>query len=215
MTRRSPIRRSSTRASSASATSACTKVWRSGCSTKSTAIRATSRFKSLEESLPAAQDGFLQSAYVPWVSDLCRWRTANPDATNVYMEIGGTFGILAITSPVLCCHVLGMIIDAFGADHVLWGTDSIWLGSPQWQIEALRRLQMPQWLTDRFGYAPLTTDVKRRIFGLNAAQLYGIDPALERHRIPADYVDELRKSYEGTEHALPSNTQYGWVPAPQ
>ena len=31
--------------------------------------------------------------------------------------------------------------DAFGADHVLWGTDSIWYGTPQWQIDAFRRLR--------------------------------------------------------------------------
>jgi hypothetical protein len=171
-------------------------------------------FKSLEDALPAAQDEFRTSRYVPWVSDLCEWRKANPDATNVYMEIGGTFGITAITSPALCCHVLGMIIDAFGSDHVLWGTDSIWLGSPRWQIEAMRRLQMPDWMTDRFGYTPLTTEVKRQIFGLNAARVYGIDPAMERHRIPGDYVDELKKAYAGTDHSLPSNTQYGWVRPP-
>lgn len=173
-----------------------------------------SGFKSLEETLPAAQENFANSSYIPWVSDLCEWRKANPDATNVYMEIGGTFGITAITSPALCCHVLGMIIDAFGADHVLWGTDSIWLGSPQWQIEAMRRLQIPEWMMERFGYRQLDVDVKRRIFGLNAAPLYGIDPSKPRNQIPADYVDELRTFYEGTEAALPSNTQYGFVRAP-
>jgi len=173
-----------------------------------------SGFKSLEEALPAAGDGFQASAYVPWVSDLCRWRKQNPDTTNVYMELGGTFGITVITDPTLCCHVLGMMIDAFGADHILWGTDSIWLGSPQWQIEALRRLQMPEWLAARFGYEPLTVDVKRQIFGLNAAGLYGVDPAARRNPVPEDYVDELKTLYEEAGAAVPSNTQYGWVRAP-
>ena len=27
-----------------------------------------------------------------------------------------------------------------GHDHVIWGTDALWTGAPQWQIEALRRL---------------------------------------------------------------------------
>jgi hypothetical protein len=40
-----------------------------------------------------------------------------------------------------------MILDAFGEDRVLWGTDSIWWGSPQWQIEAMKRITMPQELT--------------------------------------------------------------------
>jgi hypothetical protein len=174
-----------------------------------------SGFKSIEESLPAAQDEFRSSAYVPWVSELCAWRKANPGATNVYMELGGTFGITVITSPLLCCHVLGMIIEAFGADHVLWGTDSIWLGSPQWQIEALKRLQMPEWMCERFGYTPLTPDVKRQIFGLNAARLYGIDPEAVRNEVPDDYVEQLKKGYADAPHAGPSNTQYGWVRSPE
>ena len=90
------------------------------------------------------------------------------------MEIGSTLAVMVTASPVLA-HVLGMIIDAFGADRVLWGTDSIWWGSPQWQIEAFRRLEMPEDLTKRFGWKPLIDDVRRQIFGLNAARVYGID----------------------------------------
>jgi uncharacterized protein len=172
-----------------------------------------SGFKSLEAALPAAQDGFRQSSHVPWVSDLCEWRKKNPHMTNVYMELGSTFGMMAITQPLLCCHVLGMIIDAFGADHVLWGTDSIWWGSPQWQIEALRRLEMPDSLMKQFGYKPLTTEVKRQIFGLNAARVYGIDAKAKRKPVPGDYIDRLKKLYKQAGSQMPSNTQYGWVAA--
>ena len=35
-------------------------------------------------------------------------------------------------------HMLGQMIQVAGADHILWGTDSIWNGSPQSQIERLR-----------------------------------------------------------------------------
>jgi len=170
-----------------------------------------SGFKSLNEALPAARDGFRQSAYVPWVSDLCEYRRKNPHMKNVYMELGSTFGMMAITQPLLCCHVLGMIIESFGADHVLWGTDSIWWGSPQWQIEALCRLQMPDLLIKQFGYKPLTTQVKRQIFGLNAARVYGIDPKAKRNPVPADYVDRLKQLYQQAGGPIPSNTQYGWV----
>ena len=171
-----------------------------------------SGFKALEAALPAAEEGFRKNPYVPWVSDLCEWRKKNPHMTNVYMELGSTFGMMAITQPLLCCHVLGMIIDAFGADHVLWGTDSIWWGSPQWQIEALRRLQMPDQLIKQFGYKPLTVEVKRQIFGLNAARVYGVDPKAKRNPVPGDYIDQLKKLYKQAGHA-PSNTQYGWVAA--
>jgi len=96
---------------------------------------------------------------------------------------------------------------------VLWGTDSIWWGSPQWQIEALRRLEMTELLMKRFGYAPLTSEVKAKIFGLNAARLYGIDPAAKRNPIPNDYIDLLRKHYKESGTPTPTNTQYGWVRA--
>jgi hypothetical protein len=106
-----------------------------------------------------------------------------------------------------------MIIDAFGADHVLWGTDSVWWGSPQWQIEAFRRFQIPEDLQKRFGYKPLTPEVKRQIFGLNAAKVYGVDPAAKRNPMPRDYLEQLRKTYKESGMAAPSNTQYGWVRA--
>ena len=172
-----------------------------------------SGFKSLEDALPAAEDGFRTNARVPWVSDLCRLRKENEHMKNVYMELGSTFGMMAITHPALCCHVLGMIIDAFGAGHVLWGTDSVWWGSPQWQIEALRRLEMPQSLMTQFGYGPLTTEVKRQIFGLNAASLYRVDPKAKRNPVPGDYVDRLKQLYKQAGQPVPSNTQYGWVAA--
>ncbi len=166
------------------------------------------------ELMEEAAAGFQTSSYVPWVSDVCEWKKQHPEVSNVYMELGSTFGMLVITSPLLCAHVLGMILDAFGDDHVLWGTDSIWWGSPQWQIEALKRFEMPAALAERFGYAPLTTAVKRKIFGLNAARVYGVDPAAARRPLPEDYIDRLKKLYDQAGLASPSNTQYGWVRAP-
>ena len=35
---------------------------------------------------------------------------------------------------------MGMLVKGMGADHVVWGTDAVWTGAPQWQIEALRRV---------------------------------------------------------------------------
>ena len=170
-----------------------------------------SGFKWFGEVLSAAEMNFEKNSYVPWISDLCEYRKKNPHMTNVYMELGTTFGSTVITHPLLCTHILGMIIDAFGADHVLWGTDSIWWGTPQWQIEALRRLQMPESLMERFGYEPLTTEVKRQIFGLNGARLYGVDTEAKFNPIPDDYIDRLKKLYQQAGGPAPSNTQYGWV----
>ena len=107
-------------------------------------------FKGVRDAMPAVNDGFKTVTNVPWISDLCAMRKRNPKMTNVYMDLGTTFGMTVITQPLLCAYMLGLMIDAFGEDHVLWGTDSIWWGSPQWQIEAFRRLQMPEDLQKRF-----------------------------------------------------------------
>ena len=172
-----------------------------------------SGFKGLEDALPVAEDGFRKTSYIPWVSDICSWKKKNPQVSNIYMEMGSTFAMMVSSSPLLAAYVVGMIIDAFGPDHVLWGTDSIWWGSPQWQIEAFRRLEMPDQLMKRFGWKPLTDDVKRRIFGLNAASVYRVDPEAKRNPMPGDYIEKLRRMYKQSGALTPSNTQYGWVPA--
>ena len=167
-------------------------------------------FHSIRPALDAARDEFRTSARVDWVTDLCEIRQRNPNLTNIYAELGSTFGQMVITSPLLCAHVLGMLVQTFGADHVLWGTDSIWWGSPQWQIEALRRFTMPESLMKRFGHRPLTPEVKAQIFGLGAARVYGIDPKAHRNPVPPDYVSKLGAAYR-EEGPRPSLTQYGWV----
>jgi hypothetical protein len=58
---------------------------------------------------------------------------------------------------------------------VLWGTDAIWYGSPQPQIMAFRAFEITPELQAQYGYPALTPDLKRKIFGLNAAQLLGLD----------------------------------------
>jgi len=170
-----------------------------------------SAFKSVEDGLPIAESDF-KTTYIPWTSDICAWKKKNPKVNNVYMELGSTFGMMVISHPKLCCYVLGTILDAFGEDHVLWGTDSIWWGSPQWQIQALKRLQMPDDLMKRFGFKPLTPQVKAKIFGLNSARIYRVDPEAKRNAIPSDYIDRLRKLYNAVGNN-PSHTQYGWIKA--
>lgn len=149
-------------------------------------------------------------ARVDWVTDLCEIRARNSKLTNIYAELGSTFGLTVITAPMLCAHILGMLIQSLGADHVLWGTDSIWWGSPRWQIEAFRRLTIPESLAKTFGYPPLTAEVKAKILGLNAAAVFGVDPTAVLNQVPKDFVSRMKAAYleEGPQ---PSLTQYGWV----
>ena len=64
--------------------------------------------------------------------------------------------------------MMGQLVKGLGADHVVWGTDAVWTGSPQWQIEALRRLEIPEDMQKKYGFKPLGPadgPVKRVILG--------------------------------------------------
>ena len=78
--------------------------------------------------------------------------------------------------PDQAAHLLGKLLKTFGEDRVLWGTDSIWYGSPQDQIQAFRAFRITEEFQERFGYPALTDETKARILGLNAAELYGVEP---------------------------------------
>ena len=114
--------------------------------------------------------------------------------TNVYGELGATFANSCVTHPRYCAALLGTLVKGLGVDRVVWGTDSIWWGSPQWQIEAMRRLEMPEDLQKKHGLAPLGPAdglVKSTILGYNSARLYGLDLHAERPPLPADFQDRL------------------------
>jgi uncharacterized protein len=150
------------------------------------------------------------SGDVPWTTEFCQMKKKESGLRNIYMELGSTFGQLVTTNPTACAHLLGQVVDAFGADHVLWGTDSIWYGTPQWQIEAFRRFQIPDALVEKHKYAALTRTEKEQIFGLNAARLFGVDVNAKRNEIPRDYVSRMKMAYLD-DGAAPSHRWYGWV----
>jgi uncharacterized protein len=146
---------------------------------------------------------------IPWISDIFRILKKNPKIKNIYFELGSTFNALSSTSPEKCCHMLGQMMQTAGADHILWGTDSIWNGSPQSQIERLRRLKMPEKLMEKYKYPDLTREVKNGILGLNAAKIFGVDVEQARKAIKTDKLTMLRQEYG--KDPWPSNTQYGWI----
>jgi predicted TIM-barrel fold metal-dependent hydrolase len=153
---------------------------------------------------------FDASGRMDWVSDLAEI-PAKHGVTNVYAEIGTSFASSVVTHPRHCAAMLGILIRGMGADHVLWGTDSVWYGSPQWQIEAFRRLEMPDDLQEKHGFAPLGAaegPVKRGILGGNAARLYRIEPRAQA--FAGDRIARARLAYEEAGPAR-SNRAYGFV----
>ncbi len=105
---------------------------------------------------------------------------------NVYAELGSTWYLL-LRRPREAAHVLGKLLLAVGEENMLWGSDSIWYGSPQPLIDAFRAFQIPPEYTEKYGYPQLTPSVKEKVLGLNAARVYGI--GVERARRAARYDD--------------------------
>jgi uncharacterized protein len=114
---------------------------------------------------------------------------------NVYAELGTTW-YLIMAHPREATHVLGKLLSVLGEDHILWGTDSIWYGSPQPLIDAFRAFQIPEEYSARYGYPQLTPSAKEKILGLNAARLYGMDPAKVRAAARNDNLAWVKAALE-------------------
>jgi predicted TIM-barrel fold metal-dependent hydrolase len=114
--------------------------------------------------------------------------------SNVYAELGSTWRFL-MRDPEQAAHALGKLIKYCGPDNVLWGTDSIWYGSPQDQIQAFRTFQIAPRLRERFGYAEITPAVRAKIFGLNAAKVYGLSATEVKRYLSRDAVSRSRAAY--------------------
>jgi len=125
---------------------------------------------------------------------------------NVYAELGSTWRFL-MRDPDQAAHALGKLIRHCGESNVLWGTDSIWYGSPQDQIQAFRTFQIAPALRERFGYAEITPSVRAKIFGLNAAKVYGLSPEEVRKYTSRDSISRERLAYR--EHPEPHFLTYG------
>jgi uncharacterized protein len=133
----------------------------------------------------------------PWVDDLVnvtRWKR-NPAlnvANNLYAELGSTFALTVTGAPVEAAHVLGKLVTHVGPDRIMWGTDSTWWGSPQWQIDAFRRFQIPEDMQKGYGYKPITDKDKELILGLNAARVYRIDAEQTMKQLSQDEISKVR-----------------------
>jgi hypothetical protein len=109
-------------------------------------------------------------------------RKAGIDAsnnTNVYAELGSAWSNV-MNDAVAAQHFIGKLLKYVGPDHVVWGTDCILYGSPQPQIDAFKMFQITPQFQQMYGYPELTPEIKAKIFGLNSAKIFCIDPEARR-----------------------------------
>jgi len=160
----------------------------------------------------AALAEFEQTGRIKWATDLAEI-PARLGVSNVYAEVGTAFANSAVASPRFAAALIGTLVRGMGADHVLWGSDSVWYGSPQWQIEALRRLEIPEDMRRKHGFAalgPADGPVKNAIFGGNTARLYGLHVRAALGDITGDGIAAIRAEYAAA-GGTRSNARYGYV----
>jgi predicted TIM-barrel fold metal-dependent hydrolase len=126
----------------------------------------------------------------PWEAQLAAQAKA-AKIKNIFAELGSLARMMR-TDPARYAVLIGNLLDGFGADHILWGTDTPVIGPPHWQIEAFQTFAIPEEIAAQHGYSQLTPEVKNKIFGENAARIFGIDIAAARQAIEGDLLYKLR-----------------------
>ncbi len=173
---------------------------------------------------------------VPNISWTSEYIKLTSEFKNSFAELGTTFASSIINFPTLWAHIIGQLLKFKGADQVVFGSDSLWYGNPQWQLEAFWRFQIPDAIRDKWGYPEVSDGAKRKILGLNLAHLYGLNPSSEKYgKVPANFADlmplqlktllefndgaanltadnlsQLKSSYLAL-GAEPNTMRYGWV----
>jgi predicted TIM-barrel fold metal-dependent hydrolase len=111
---------------------------------------------------------------LPRIEDFCFMATQEP---NVYAGLSVVIGGLMHARPRFFNKVMGELLFWVGEDKMLFGSDyGIWL--PKWQIEGFVDWEFPD-DPEYSDYPRLTTEGKKKVLGLNAARLYGIDVPAE------------------------------------
>jgi len=170
-----------------------------------------SAFRFTGGAYKVGMEQFEQTGRIDWVTDLCDI-PEKFGVRNVYGDVGQLFAQSTIAEPRLCAAMMGQLVKGLGADRIVWGTDAVWTGAPQWQIEALRRLEIPEDMRKKYGFAPLGAadgPVKKAIFGENNARLYGVT-AQHRASLVNDRFAMAKQAYD-REGGDRTNLAYGYA----
>jgi predicted TIM-barrel fold metal-dependent hydrolase len=119
---------------------------------------------------------------LPRIEDFCFMATQEP---NVYAGLAVVIGALMHARPRFFNKVMGELLFWVGEDKMLFGSDyAIW--EPKWQVEGFVDWEMPD-DAEYSDYPRLGVEGKKKILGLNAAKLYGVDvPEELRLPVPAE-----------------------------
>ncbi len=126
---------------------------------------------------------------------------------NVWAELGSVWRSV-MHDPDQAAHQLGKLITHVGPKRIAWGTDSLWYGSPQAEIVALRRFTFSDKAKEfsglPYGLEGDVEDPRRKarnpartirngILGRNAARAYNFDPDQRFNDLSCDVVNGLKQ----------------------
>ncbi|MCW2492267.1 MAG: putative amidohydrolase [Frankiales bacterium] len=121
---------------------------------------------------------------LPRLEDFCWIATQEP---NVHAGLAVAMPFIH-TRPRYFAQIIGELLYWVGEDKIQFSSDyALW--TPKWLIEKFVDFQIPEDMTE---YPQLTTDVKKKVLGLNAAAMYGIEvPPELAIKIPAEPEAEV------------------------
>jgi predicted TIM-barrel fold metal-dependent hydrolase len=116
---------------------------------------------------------------LPRLEDFCWIGTQEP---NVYGGLAVAIPFIH-TRPRYFAQIIGELLYWLNEDRILFGSDyAIW--QPKWLVEQFVDFQIPEDMQSELGV--LTTDIKKKILGLNAAALYDLEVPAELDVVSAD-----------------------------
>jgi len=141
----------------------------------------------------------IEHAGIPRIDDFAYMAVQEP---NVYAGLSVVIGAHMYARPKTFARFMGELLFWVGEDRMTFGSDyNIW--TPKWQVEGFVDWQMPD--DEAFSdYSKLTTATKKKILGINAAKLYGIDVPVECQipttaGEPMQPGEELEREMEGAQ----------------
>ena len=94
--------------------------------------------------------------------------------TNLYLSLSGIIGWLA-RAPYRGYHMIGEALQWVGGEKIVMGLD-LPFDDTKRAIDYIRNLQMPEELQEKWGYPPITDEIRANILGLTLAKLAKIEP---------------------------------------
>jgi predicted TIM-barrel fold metal-dependent hydrolase len=120
----------------------------------------------------------IEHCNLPRLEDFCWIATQEP---NVHGGLAVAMPFIH-TRPRYFAQIIGELMYWIGEDRIQFSSDyALW--TPKWLIEQFVDFQIPDDMTE---YAPLTTEAKKKVLGLNAAKMYDIEVPAELRLPDAD-----------------------------